>query len=270
MNEVLKKEEENREEKGLHQDLLFALQLQEEERYNYKKKAASTIRQEQSPLLFAEETLDPTPDLHALFIHFNHQFFDEALSCVEVKWSKRMTLCAGLCTFEGKGGLCCVKLSEPLLKFRPRSDLISTLLHEMIHAFLFITVQERDRDAHGPSFQWHMQRINKEANTNITIYHSFHNEVDYHRVHWWRCSHCHHILKRSMNRPPRPSDPWWPRHQRLCGGTYTKIREPAGPPKRYPIKTKPTPRKEGKAKATKTRMQQTTLPWRSFKRDEKH
>ncbi|KAL6061368.1 Protein with SprT-like domain at the N terminus, variant 2 [Balamuthia mandrillaris] len=143
MNEVLKKEEENREEKGLHQDLLFALQLQEEERYNYKKKAASTIRQEQSPLLFAEETLDPTPDLHALFIHFNHQFFDEALSCVEVKWSKRMTLCAGLCTFEGKGGLCCVKLSEPLLKFRPRSDLISTLLHEMIHAFLFITVQER-------------------------------------------------------------------------------------------------------------------------------
>lgn len=37
---------------------------------------------------------------------------------VEVKWGPRMTLCAGLCSYEGKGGACVIKLSEPLLKYR--------------------------------------------------------------------------------------------------------------------------------------------------------
>lgn len=35
---------------------------------------------------------DPNPDIHSLFIQFNHQFFRGTLASVEVKWSKRMTL----------------------------------------------------------------------------------------------------------------------------------------------------------------------------------
>ena len=53
------------------------------------------------------------------------------LSGIEVKWSERMTLCAGVCSFDSQ--LCSVRLSVPLLKLRPRSDLVNTLLHEMIH-----------------------------------------------------------------------------------------------------------------------------------------
>jgi hypothetical protein len=34
------------------------------------------------------------------------------------------------------------------------------------------------------------------------------------------------MVKRAMNRAPAPRDPWWPDHQRTCGGTYHKIREP--------------------------------------------
>lgn len=60
--------------------------------------------------------------------HYNQRYFFGRLSAVEVKWSKRMTRCAGLCVYEGRGGLCSVRLSEPLLKFRPRKDLIDTLL----------------------------------------------------------------------------------------------------------------------------------------------
>ena len=48
--------------------------------------------------------------------------------------------------------------SEPLLKFRPRSDMINTLVHEMIHAFLFVTKSIQDRESHGPNFQFHMRR----------------------------------------------------------------------------------------------------------------
>ena len=39
----------------------------------------------------------------------------------------------------------------------------------MIHAYLFVTNNNRDRDGHGPEFQYHMNRINQETGTNITV-----------------------------------------------------------------------------------------------------
>src|SRR5581483_12412231 len=82
------------------------------------------------------DLLDPNPDLHTLFLAFNEQYFWGLLSCVEVRWSKKMTLCAGLCSYDA--GYCSIRMSEPLLKFRPRSDMVNTLLHEMIHALNFL------------------------------------------------------------------------------------------------------------------------------------
>lgn len=29
-----------------------------------------------------------------------------------------------------------------------------------------------------------------------------------------------------MNRAPSKNDTWWAEHQRTCGGTYTKVKEP--------------------------------------------
>ena len=58
----------------------------------------------------------------------------------------------------------------------------------MIHAFLFLTKRDRDRDGHGPDFRAHMKRINDAAGTSITVYHSFHQEVEVHRGHWWKCN----------------------------------------------------------------------------------
>uniref|UniRef100_A0AAV2KE57 SprT-like domain-containing protein n=1 Tax=Knipowitschia caucasica TaxID=637954 RepID=A0AAV2KE57_KNICA len=181
------------------------------------------------------ETLDPNPDVRSMFLEFNETFFWGKLSGVEVKWSPRMTLCAGVCSYEGRGGLCSIRLSEPLLKLRPRKDLVETLLHEMIHALLFVTQNNRDRDGHGPEFCKHMDRINDATGTKISIYHSFHDEVDVYRQHWWRCDGpCQSrkpyfgYVKRAMNRAPSRLDPWWEDHRRTCGGTYTKVKEPEG------------------------------------------
>lgn len=77
--------------------------------------------------------------------------------------------------------------SEPLLKLRPRSDLINTLLHEMIHAYVFVFSPVKDHDDHGAVFQAHMRRINETAGTRITVFHTFHDEVDSYRQHWWKC-----------------------------------------------------------------------------------
>ncbi|CAL8101821.1 unnamed protein product [Calicophoron daubneyi] len=182
------------------------------------------------------ESLDPCPDVRALFAEFNKSFFYSKLDCVEVRWSPRMTLCAGLCCYEGRGGLCSIRLSEPLLKLRPRSDLVETLLHEMIHAYLFVTNNDRDRESHGPNFRCHMDRINSQAGTNITVYHTFHREVENYQTHWWRCTGpCRNrppffgYVKRAMNRAPGRNDTWWGQHQATCDGHFVKIKEPSKP-----------------------------------------
>lgn len=111
--------------------------------------------------------------------------------------------------------------------------MFQTLLHEMIHALLFVTNNDRDRDSHGPEFCKHMRRINRLTGANVTIYHNFHDEVDSYRQHWWRCNGpCQYrrpyfgYVKRSMNRAPSARDFWWAEHQENCGGTFTKVKEP--------------------------------------------
>ncbi|XP_076263889.1 DNA-dependent metalloprotease SPRTN [Rhynchophorus ferrugineus] len=179
------------------------------------------------------EVIDPTPDVHVLFMSFNERFFWNKLLAVSVSWSKRMTSCAGVCTYRGRGGLCSITLSEPLLKLRPRKDLVETLLHEMIHAFLFVTHNNKDRDGHGPEFHKHMFRINGEAGTNITVYHTFHDEVRLYQQHWWRCDGpCQKwkpyfgMVRRATNRAPGPNDRWWGEHSRSCGGNFIKVKSP--------------------------------------------
>lgn len=179
------------------------------------------------------ELIDPIPDIRQLFVQFNETYFDCKLACVEVKWSTRMTRCAGLCRYKRREGLCCINLSQPLLKLRPRKDLINTLLHEMIHALLFVTKNKKDRNAHGEEFHKHMYRINKQSGSRITVYHTFHEEVDVYRQHWWKCNGpCakrhpfYGTVRRAMNRAPGPSDRWWTNHQRSCGGVFQKIKEP--------------------------------------------
>ncbi|KAI8991153.1 SprT-like family-domain-containing protein [Mycotypha africana] len=171
-------------------------------------------------------------DLHEMFKLFNQIYFDHQLDMVEVKWSKRMTLCAGTCAFRN-GGHCIITLSEPLLKFRSKKELVETLLHEMIHALLFVTSRNTDRDGHGLPFLTEADRINKIGNVKITVYHNFHDEVEHYQKHVWRCNGiCQDrppyfgIVKRSMNRPPQKADPWFAQHQLDCGGTFIKISEP--------------------------------------------
>lgn len=33
------------------------------------------------------------------------------------------------------------------------------------------------------------QRINTASGSEISVYHSFHDEVDVYRTHWWRCEY---------------------------------------------------------------------------------
>lgn len=77
------------------------------------------------------------------------------------------------------------------------------------------------------------------------VYHTFHDEVDEYRRHWWRCDGpCqfrkpyYGYVKRATNRAPSAHDYWWAEHQSTCGGTYLKIREPENYSRKGKGKTK--------------------------------
>ncbi|NXE34797.1 SPRTN protein, partial [Ptilorrhoa leucosticta] len=214
-----------------------------------KRPDVSPYRSSLRPLSVVDEAwelLDPSPDVHALFVHFNQTLFWGKLEAVTVSWSPRMTSSAGICSYHERSGLCSIRLSEPLLKLRPRKDLVETLLHEMIHALLFVTHNYKDRESHGPEFCKHMRRINVLTGANVTIYHDFYDEVNVYRQHWWRCNGpCQNrapyfgYVKRSMNRAPSAHDFWWDEHQKTCGGTFTKVKEPEKFSEKSKQKTQP-------------------------------
>lgn len=170
-------------------------------------------------------------DIHGLFESFNAQYFSSELAGVFVEYSKRMTMCAGTCTFHGRSGGCRIALSEPLLLLRSAEDTVATLLHEMIHARLFLKfgVERDSADGHGPRFLAEAERVGKLAGVEITVYHEFRAEVESHLKHWWTCGKCQRIVKRAMNRAPGVTDNWWGAHVRACGGMFEKTHEP--PPK---------------------------------------
>ncbi|SOV24426.1 conserved Plasmodium protein, unknown function [Plasmodium sp. DRC-Itaito] len=191
----------------------------------------SDIECVEDAIIYDESKDTEFPDLHELFAEYNGKYFFNKLSSVHVNWSNKMKLCAGICIFK-KSGYCCIRLSLPLLKLRKIKEYRETLLHEMIHAFLFLTRSNTKHDGHGPEFKKHMHRINRATGLHITIYHSFHNEVNFYRNHIWRCTGvCRKypphfgFVKRSMNRPPGPKEKWWRRHSSYCCGNFVKIEE---------------------------------------------
>lgn len=188
---------------------------------------------------------DPFIDIHELFALYNILYFRSSLlPRVQVSWSPRLTLCAGICELVrdpdngNKFTRIRLKLSEPLLKFRPRSDVIDTLLHEAIHAYFFVTTSWRhsrgeDGTGHGEGFLLLADAVNNHGGYGVSVFHTFHDEVDSYRTHIWECNGpCKSkalffgLVKRSMNRAPGKGDTWWVKHLEECGGTFTKIAEP--------------------------------------------
>ena len=153
-----------------------------------------------------------------------------------------MTLCAGICyaTQMGKNGqatYCTVRLSKKILQFRSYANLLETLLHEMIHAHLFVSKTRYERndgvDGHGPDFIAKMVQINDTTGLNLSVYHQFMDEVDVNREHVWLCNgKCarkppfYGVVKRARNMPPGNNDWWFKKHQAECAGQFIKVCEP--------------------------------------------
>jgi hypothetical protein len=109
----------------------------------------------------------PLEPLLPLFHRLNREHFGGALapagqSLVSLRWSDgRLRRTAGLYR-RGRDAagqsFCEIVLSRPLLEPLPREALLSTLCHEMIHAWVDRVLGERE--VHGPRFRARMAAIN--------------------------------------------------------------------------------------------------------------
>jgi hypothetical protein len=115
---------------------------------------------------------------------------------------------------------------------------IDTLLHEAIHAYLFVTTSWRhsrgeDGTGHGGGFLLLADAVNNHGGYGVSVFHTFHDEVDSYRTHVWECggpckgrAPFFGLVKRSMNRASGKGDSWWAGHLEACGGSFKKVAEP--------------------------------------------
>ena len=116
-----------------------------------------------------------------LFLQLNRQYFqnslfDKGVPRVSVRWSDgRMRTTAGL--YRRKTNFFGVKaseiiLSKPVLENLPEKALMSTLCHEMIHAWIDLVLNVEE--AHGPNFHKRMAEINaSQSDFQVAVRHSF-------------------------------------------------------------------------------------------------
>ena len=123
----------------------------------------------------------PLEPLLPLFHRLNREHFEGALVAAgrpltDLRWSDgRLTRTAGLYRRGRRadgGPLFEIVLSRPLLEPLPRAATLSTLCHEMIHAWVDRVLQERE--VHGPRFQARMAAINAaQGEFVVSLRHSY-------------------------------------------------------------------------------------------------
>ena len=139
----------------------------------------------------------PLEPLLPLFHRLNREHFDGSLAVegrplVALRWSDgRLTRTAGLYRRWGASAgemRSEILLSRPLLDPLPRTATLSTLCHEMIHAWVDRVLGARE--AHGPHFRARMALINgREPGFAVSLRHRF--PVPARPARWLaRCPRC--------------------------------------------------------------------------------
>jgi predicted SprT family Zn-dependent metalloprotease len=142
----------------------------------------------------------PLEPLLPLFHRLNREHFDGSLAphgvpLVSLRWSDgRLRRTAGLYRRgrEADGrAFAEIVLSRPLLEPLPREALLSTLCHEMIHAWVDRVLGERE--VHGPRFRGRMAAINAaQGQFVVSVRHRYPLPGAAEQRHRWiaRCPRC--------------------------------------------------------------------------------
>lgn len=109
-------------------------------------------------------------ELHAHYCWANARFFAGSLPLLPVRWSNRLTRSAGL--YRQRENCAEIVLSRPILTPLSEADLLSTLVHEMIHAWTDWVLKVKE--SHGPNFRAKMAEINASQDQfRLSVRHTY-------------------------------------------------------------------------------------------------
>uniref|UniRef100_A0A182NQY1 Protein with SprT-like domain at the N terminus n=1 Tax=Anopheles dirus TaxID=7168 RepID=A0A182NQY1_9DIPT len=182
---------------------------------------------------FEWKFIDVLPDIGAIFRKFDALYFQSRFKNkkITIVWSDAM---GNTCTnrnFNSEDGKYIIALNGPLLTLRPRIEIISIVLHEMIHGLLKVDGIKEPNNGHGNNFRKIMTFLNSMLQTSISFNHKLNNTSLTCRNQWYRCTGiCHNYdpffgIVRSPDGPPGLHNEWWTEHADSCGGTFYKIYE---------------------------------------------
>ena len=163
--------------------------------------------------------------LQCLWKDLNETYFFRRLPSIRIVWSSRLTSTAGLFVShngprsryvplkERHGHGREIRLSLPLHHRQAIREIRNTLAHEMIHQWQFDV--KKNRPSHGQEFR-RMMGIMNENGMAISVYHTFHLEVQALGKYRWECVQCgqFYIRQRKTLSPKR----------HLCGNCRGTLR----------------------------------------------
>lgn len=131
-----------------------------------------------------EVTDDGLPNLVMLYRKFNEELFNNRIpSSFTIAWGRRMTRVSGV-MIPGERR---IKISLPIHSRLGKDELYDTIIHEMIHAFLYLS---NVYHGHGKHFLNEAARIYRLSGRKITPWHDGRGMVavwrELHR-YGWRC-----------------------------------------------------------------------------------
>uniref|UniRef100_A0A182JT96 Protein with SprT-like domain at the N terminus n=1 Tax=Anopheles christyi TaxID=43041 RepID=A0A182JT96_9DIPT len=174
---------------------------------------------------FEWKFIDVLPDIRAMFNKFDALFFQSRFKSkkIDIRWTDGMGNSCTNRNFNDDHGRYVIALNGPLLTLRPRIEIISIILHEMIHALLKTDGTKEPNSGHGANFRKIMTFLNNKLQTNISFNHKLHNISLPCKNQWYRCTGiCHNYgpffgIVRSIEGPPGLQNEWWKEHADSCG-----------------------------------------------------
>ena len=110
-------------------------------------------------------------DINQLFVEFDFIFFESIVSKVfSLSFSNKLVSKAGICDYKN----CIIKLNRNLLDYLNEKSVKEVLLHEMVHAYIYLAHRSPEHLKHGKLFKKYSKIINETLQINITVTHNYH------------------------------------------------------------------------------------------------
>lgn len=160
---------------------------------------------------------EPLPNLYEVFRIYNEKYFDNVIRGFAFRWCGQLRSIAGRArTYPHRW----ISLSKEIHVGRTMKIMVETLLHEMVHAYLFC-ISDREAMDHGPRFLEVMNDVNARSGLSIAV---FDNGGLNHIMHLqtiWQCTNCKEEMVRL--RPVRPNDKSVKNHAKTCSGSWVVV-----------------------------------------------